>query len=129
MDYKCKSCGHPFLPIKTWRTCPKCGEPADTYFDLPKAVYDAGVYHRKTHYGKGSHTPRAWGVFSYGDHLAQWGFRLFDWIMSRMRLRETPELEKYIEGISLPGGRKGEYFQAVLQSFYDVSMRCESPVT
>ncbi|MBD3158892.1 MAG: hypothetical protein GF309_08905 [Candidatus Lokiarchaeota archaeon] len=108
--------------------CPSCGEDADGYFDLPEAVYEAGVYHRKTHYGAGSHTPSAWGVFSYGDHLARFGFRLFDWLMFNMRLDKTPELEKYIERISLPDGREGEYFRAVLQSFYDIFVKFEQPL-
>ena len=125
MDYSCEDCGTPFLPIETWRTCPKCGKVADTIFPLAERVYESGVYNKYPCIGLGSHTPGVWAVLSLGDHMALWGFSLFDWLDAH----PNGTFKYYLFGQGIPTGVQGEYVKAVLKAFYDEYQRNHQTTT
>lgn len=106
--------------------CPNCGHEADVIAPLAEEVYKAGKYHRETHWGGGSHMPMAWISNSYADEVAPWGFKLFDYLLPRLRTGRPIEFDKYLKMMKFPDGREGDYYRALMQSFHDVFLLFET---
>jgi hypothetical protein len=109
--------------------CPNCGHEADAVVDLAIEVYDAGRYHRETHYGRGSHMPMAWISNSYADKVAPWGFRLFDYLLIHLQTGRPIEFDRYLKGLKFPDGLEGDYYRALMQSFHDIFLLFETKLT
>lgn len=74
-DHQCTQCSAFYIPFEENVHCPQCGKLENETFDfIPRAVDSLNF--NKTKWG--SFTPSAWWVGSFGDHVLNILFTLFD---------------------------------------------------
>lgn len=83
--HQCEGCQTEYIPYNEAVPCPKCGLVEEERYDLiPRAAYSALYNLEKVE----SYIPLAWGIFTLGDQILSFIFRLLE--QDRLNPGELP---------------------------------------
>ena len=83
VQYKCKECDAPFVPIPEAPNCPKCLHKADTVFlDFVKNTIESAQFNL-SHYGM---FVKMWLTMGIGDTYYFSAFQFLNWVCSELKV-------------------------------------------